>query len=118
MILIGFDCAVKSLGVCVVRYNDTYIKDIVRIKSQTIRDMEKCATMIDLCETYADGLDRINAMMDNIIKVLHLDVHDATAGANLQRCNAIAFGITDSTNNAEDGCVIYSDIVMSDNVQT
>eukprot|EP01052_Picozoa_sp_SAG31_P032426 SAG31_NODE_3555_length_4129_cov_1.868734_5_plen_102_part_00 len=77
-----------------------------------IADIDQCKS---LCEigvlNCRENCDRSSP------EQLHLDVHDAAASASLQTCNAIAFGITESTNNDDDGCVIYSDIVMSDTVQ-
>jgi hypothetical protein len=79
MILIGFDCATKSLGVCIVEYNENWQKDLNSIlkefqeistqQNKKISDAEKLNKLIILTENIAN-------IINNIIIILYINVFD------------------------------------------
>lgn len=91
MIIFSFDCAVKTLAFCCIKYNEKYIDELknntIEIKNiiQNIKnnglDIEKYSFDIKHI------MSKINTTLDNRIELIYVNVFDLIPSKKMEKCN-------------------------------
>ena len=75
MYIIGFDIAVKSLAVSIIEFNNNWDHDLAMLKQHFFTDiLDK--TIIQTCQKILIFLDKLEDLLNNLIKLIFIDVVD------------------------------------------
>jgi hypothetical protein len=89
MFIISYDIASKSLAMSIIYFNHEWKYDLQKINTEFHNDKQKCDTSIELCKCVLKYIDKMEALVDGLIKPIILDVVDLIPGKKVKETSVI-----------------------------
>ena len=89
MFIISYDIASKSLAMSIIYFNDEWRDDLQKINTEFYNEKQTCDTSVDLCKCVLKYIDKMEALVDGLIKPIILDVVDLIPGKKLKETSVI-----------------------------
>ena len=89
MFIISYDIASKSLAMSIIYFNDEWRDDLQKINTEFHNEKQTCDTSVDLCKCVLKYIDKMEALVDGLIKPIILDVVDLIPGKKLKETSVI-----------------------------
>ena len=89
MFIISYDIASKSLAMSIIYFNDEWRDDLQKINTEFYNEKQTCDTSVDLCKCVLKYIDKLEALVDGLIKPIILDVVDLIPGKKLKETSVI-----------------------------
>ena len=89
MFIISYDIASKSLAMSIIYFNDEWRDDLQKINTEFHNEKQTCDTSVDLCKCVLKYIDKLEALVDGLIKPIILDVVDLIPGKKLKETSVI-----------------------------
>ena len=89
MFIISYDIASKSLAMSIIYFNNEWRDDLQKINTEFHNEKQTCDTSVDLCKCVLKYIDKLEALVDGLIKPIILDVVDLIPGKKLKETSVI-----------------------------
>lgn len=89
MYIISIDTATKSMALSIIEYNTEINKQISELYTLYKYNKKKVTTITEVLQLYIDLLDNISNLIENKIKIHHLDVIDLIPGKKISETDII-----------------------------
>ena len=89
MFIISYDIASKSLAMSIIYFIDEWRDDLQKINTEFHNEKQTCDTSVDLCKCVLKYIDKMEALVDGLIKPIILDVVDLIPGKKLKETSVI-----------------------------
>ena len=83
MIIFGFDCAIKNIGINIVQFNQLYNDQLQILNNELIDFISIKKSFTDFTIGVCDILDKMNELMSNVLKIIWFNNVNLIADANV-----------------------------------